>query len=65
MKILLRSGTVITTDLEDLSTWKEKMGDPDVLITYSTDTDGLIIFRGSEMAEIRIEKDEVAKSMIS
>jgi hypothetical protein len=64
MRLLLKSGTVIIDNSCDVATWKEALADPDRIITYSTDEDGLIIFRSSEIAEIRFTAENVEKSMI-
>ena len=60
MKILLRSGTSIIEDLENLQKWKDIMMGPASPVTYSTDSYGLIIFRSTDILEIRVELDEVA-----
>lgn len=62
MKILLRSGTVLTEPSSSYLMWKNQMQE-NVLITYSTDSSGLIVFHGRDIAEIRLEADEVAETM--
>ena len=64
MKILLRSGTVLTVDMDELAQWKAVMNGPDILVTYSTDDDGLIIFRNTDIDEILVSAEEVAESML-
>ena len=64
MKILLKSGTCLTDDIEHLAAWKKTMmADPPIPCTYSTDEDGLIIFPSDQIKEIRVFKDEVAASL--
>lgn len=59
MKILLKSGTFLTEPLEKRELWKKIMIGPDQIVTYSTAEDGLIIFRSSDIVEIRVAKEEV------
>jgi hypothetical protein len=64
LKILLRSGTTIIEDTTELTRWKGIMMGPDTPINYSTDSYGLIIFRSSDIMEIRVNETDVEESML-
>jgi len=47
----------------DVARWKAVLKDPEMVVTYSTDEYGLIIFRSSEIAAIYFSKEDVEESM--
>ena len=65
MQILLKSGTVLTTPIDSLMVWKDVMIGPEKPVTYSTDDNGLIIFRSTDIDEILVSAEEIAESMIT
>ena len=65
MQILLKSGTVLTAPIDSLMVWKDAMIGPEKTVTYSTDDNGLIIFRSTDIDEILVPAEEIAESMIT
>ena len=65
MQILLKSGTVLTAPIDSFMVWKDAMIGPEKPVTYSTDDNGLIIFRSTDIDEILVSAEEIAESMIT
>ena len=63
MKLTLKSGKVISDGSCDVFQWKQVLKDPDMVVTYSTDTDGVILFRSSEIADIWFDAKDVERSL--
>ena len=49
----------------DVTRWKAVIKDPEMVVTYSTDEYGLIIFRSSEIGAIYFSKEDIEESMIN
>ncbi len=64
MKLTLRSGKTIADGSCDVAQWKGVLKDPDTVVTYSTDTDGVILFRSSEIADIWFDAKDIEGSRL-
>jgi hypothetical protein len=65
MKIILKYGMVIEDKSHDVSRWKAVLKDPAMIVTYSTDNYGLILFRSSEIGSIHFSEEDIEESVIN
>jgi len=49
----------------DVARWKAVLKDPEMVVTYSTDNYGLILFRSSEIGSIHFSEEDIEESVIN